>query len=75
MVAALLAILEYSRSIFRFTGGKSAATGLGVLLAVSWPVGMGVAITFVVVLLVSRIVSLSLILAAAAAAVLILALR
>jgi acyl phosphate:glycerol-3-phosphate acyltransferase len=33
--AALLAILGHSRSIFiRFSGGKSAATGLGVLLAV-----------------------------------------
>lgn len=71
MVAALLAILGHSRSIFiRFTGGKSAATGLGVLLAASWQVGLGVAITFVVVLMVSRIVSLSSISAAVAAVVL-----
>ena len=71
MAAALLAILGHSRSIFiRFTGGKSAATGLGVLLAASWQVGLGVAITFIVVLLMSRIVSLSSIFAAVAAVVL-----
>jgi glycerol-3-phosphate acyltransferase PlsY len=69
--AALMAILGHSRSIWiRFTGGKSAATGLGVLLAMSWQVGLGVAISFSVVLAVSRIVSLSSISAAVAAVVL-----
>lgn len=67
-VAALIAILGHSRSIWiQFAGGKSAATGLGVLLAMSWPVGLGVAISFGVVLAVSRIVSLSSISAAMAA--------
>lgn len=70
-IAALIAILGHSRSIWiQFTGGKSAATGLGVLLAMSWQVGLGVAISFCVVLAVSRIVSLSSILAAVAAIVL-----
>lgn len=70
-VAALIAILGHSRSIWiQFAGGKSAATGLGVLLAMSWPVGLGVAISFGVVLAVSRIVSLSSISAAIAAIVL-----
>jgi glycerol-3-phosphate acyltransferase PlsY len=69
--AALMAILGHSRSIWiQFTGGKSAATGLGVLLAMSWQVGLGVAISFCVVLAVSRIVSLSSIVAAVAAIVL-----
>jgi glycerol-3-phosphate acyltransferase PlsY len=69
--AALIAVLGHSRSIWiQFTGGKSAATGLGVLLAMSWQVGLGVAISFGVVLAVSRIVSLSSISAAAAAIVL-----
>jgi glycerol-3-phosphate acyltransferase PlsY len=54
-----------------FTGGKSAATGLGVLLAMSWPVGLGAATVFGVVLAIARIVSLSSILAALAAIVLI----
>ncbi|MCW3848122.1 glycerol-3-phosphate 1-O-acyltransferase PlsY [Sphingomonas sp. LB-2] len=74
--AALLAILGHSRSIFiGFSGGKSAATGLGVLLAVSWQVGLGTAICFLVVLAVSRIVSLSSIVAAIVAVVLMLALH
>jgi acyl phosphate:glycerol-3-phosphate acyltransferase len=40
---------------------------LGVLLAASWPVGLGVAISFGIVLAMSRIVSLSSIVAAAMA--------
>jgi glycerol-3-phosphate acyltransferase PlsY len=69
--AALIAILGHSRSIWiQFKGGKSAATGLGVLLAMSWQVGLGVAISFGVVLAVSRIVSLSSIASAVAAIVL-----
>ena len=76
MTVALLAILGHSRSIFiRFTGGKSAATGLGVLLAMSWQVGLGVAISFVIVLAISRIVSLSSISAAIAAVLLMLLFR
>jgi glycerol-3-phosphate acyltransferase PlsY len=47
-----------------FTGGKSVATGLGVLLAMSWPVGLGAAAAFGVVLAIFRIVSLSSIVAA-----------
>lgn len=67
-LAALMAILGHSRSVWiRFTGGKSAATGLGVLLAMSWQVGLGTAIAFGVVLASFRIVSLSSIAAAVAA--------
>lgn len=74
--AALLAILGHSRSIWiQFTGGKSAATGLGVLLAMSWQVGLGVAITFGATLAVSRIVSLSSIAAAGAAVALMVIFR
>jgi glycerol-3-phosphate acyltransferase PlsY len=41
-LAGLAAVLGHSRSIWlKFTGGKSAATGLGVLPALSWPVGLG----------------------------------
>jgi len=69
--AGLIAMLGHSRSIWiQFKGGKSAATGLGVLLAMAWQVGLGVAISFGVVLAVSRIVSLSSISAAATAIVL-----
>ena len=59
-LAGLAALLGHSRSIWlNFAGGKSAATGLGVLLALSWPVGLGAAIAVAVVLAVFRIVSLS----------------
>lgn len=58
--AGLAAVLGHARSIWlRFSGGKSAATGLGVLLTMAWPVGLGVALMFGVVLALSRIVSLS----------------
>ena len=71
-LAGLAALLGHSRSIWlNFTGGKSAATGLGVLLAMSWPVGLGAATVFVVVLAIFRIVSLSSILAALAAVILV----
>jgi acyl phosphate:glycerol-3-phosphate acyltransferase len=64
-LAGIAVLLGHSRSIWlNFTGGKSAATGLGVLLAMSWPVGLGAATVFGIVLAVTRIVSLSSILAA-----------
>ncbi|MBZ9742085.1 MULTISPECIES: glycerol-3-phosphate 1-O-acyltransferase PlsY [unclassified Mesorhizobium] len=64
-LAGLAVLLGHGRSIWlNFTGGKSAATGLGVLLAMSWPVGVGAAAVFCLVLGVSRLVSLSSMLAA-----------
>jgi glycerol-3-phosphate acyltransferase PlsY len=70
-LAALFAVLGHSRSIWiNFTGGKSAATGLGVLLAMAWPVGLGTALIFGLMLAIFRIVSLSSIAAAVAAIVL-----
>lgn len=69
-LAGLAALLGHGRSVWlNFTGGKSAATGLGVLLAMSWPVGVGAAIAFGCVLAVFRIVSLSSMLAALTATV------
>jgi len=71
--AGLLAIVGHSRSIWlHWTGGKSAATGLGVLLALTWPVGLGTAGIFAIALFGSRIVSLSSISAALGAVVLML---
>jgi glycerol-3-phosphate acyltransferase PlsY len=75
-LAGFAALLGHSRSIWlNFTGGKSAATGLGVLLAMSWPVGLGAAAAFAVVVALSRIVSLGSMLAALATIVLICALE
>lgn len=71
-LAGLAVLLGHSRSIWlNFTGGKSAATGLGVLLAISWPVGLGAAAAVGVVLAVFRIVSLSSMLGALTAMILI----
>lgn len=71
-LAGLAVLLGHGRSIWlNFTGGKSAATGLGVLLAMSWPVGFGAAMVFGIVLAVSRIVSLGSMLAALTAIALI----
>jgi acyl phosphate:glycerol-3-phosphate acyltransferase len=71
-LAGIAVLFGHSRSIWlNFTGGKSAATGLGVLLAMSWPVGLGAATVFGIVLAIARIVSLSSILAALTAIVLV----
>ena len=71
-LAGIMALLGHSRPVWlNFAGGKSVATGLGVLLAMSWPVGLGALAVFAVSLAISRIVSLSSMLAALAAIVLV----
>lgn len=70
--AGLAALLGHSCSIWlKFSGGKSVATGLGVVLAMSWPVAVGGLAVFAVAMVVFRIVSLGSILAALAAMVLV----
>jgi len=49
---------------FKFRGGKGVATALGVLLAIAWPVGLFVLITWLFVVLVSKISSLAALVAA-----------
>lgn len=69
--AALLALVGHSKSVWiNFTGGKSVASGLGVLIGLAWPVALGAAIAFALSLALSRIVSLSSIVAAIAASLL-----
>ncbi|NJN20400.1 MAG: glycerol-3-phosphate 1-O-acyltransferase PlsY [Leptolyngbya sp. RL_3_1] len=76
MLAGLAAIMGHSRSIWlNWTGGKSAATGLGVLLAMAWPVGLTVAGVFLGVLALFRIVSLGSIMAAIAAVIMMVILQ
>jgi glycerol-3-phosphate acyltransferase PlsY len=71
-LAGIAALIGHGRSIWlNFSGGKSAATGLGVLLAMSWPVGLGTAAVFGIVLAIGRIVSLSSMLAAVTAVILV----
>ncbi|MEL6814803.1 MAG: glycerol-3-phosphate 1-O-acyltransferase PlsY [Cyanobacteria bacterium J06598_3] len=68
--AALMAVIGHSKSVWLgFTGGKSAATGLGVALALAWPVGLGIAAVFAVVVGISRTVSIGSIAAALSATV------
>ena len=67
VVAAFVAVIGHSKSIWlNFTGGKSAAISLGILLAMTPVVGLGTLGVFIGVLAISRIVSLSSVSAAAA---------
>jgi glycerol-3-phosphate acyltransferase PlsY len=64
-LAGLAALLGHARPVWlNFIGGKSAAAGLGVLLALSWPVGLGAGAAFMLVVAIFRIVSLGSMLAA-----------
>jgi acyl phosphate:glycerol-3-phosphate acyltransferase len=59
-LAGLAALMGHSKSIFLgFTGGKSVATGLGILLAINWQIGLATFGVFAIVIGISRIVSLS----------------
>jgi acyl phosphate:glycerol-3-phosphate acyltransferase len=59
-LAATGAILGHSKSMWlNFGGGKSVATGVGVLLAMSWQVGLATMVVFGISIAISRIVSIS----------------
>lgn len=59
-LAGLMAVVGHTKSFWiGFKGGKSVASGLGILLAMSWVVGLGTLTVFIIVLASSRIVSLS----------------
>jgi glycerol-3-phosphate acyltransferase PlsY len=76
IATALLAMIGHSRSIFlNFTGGKSVATSLGVLFVLNLWLALGTLGTFLGVIAISRIVSLSSIVAAIAASLVVLALQ
>jgi glycerol-3-phosphate acyltransferase PlsY len=73
-LAALMTLIGHSRSVWiNFTGGKSAASGLGILLGLAWPVALGAVVAFAATLATSRIVSLSSIAAALVTIVLMVA--
>lgn len=60
VLAGLAVVLGHSKSVWlKFSGGKSVATGLGLLLALNWQVGLLAFAVFAVVFGLSRIVSLS----------------
>jgi len=75
VTAGIFAILGHSKSVWlNFTGGKSVATSLGVLLALNLWVGLGALVVFAISAAFTKIVSISSILAAIAAMVLMIAL-
>jgi glycerol-3-phosphate acyltransferase PlsY len=75
-LAGLLALVGHSRSIWlQFKGGKSVATGIGILLVMSPIVALGTIAVFALTLAVSRIVSLGSILSAIAVTILMLLLH
>ncbi len=59
-LAGLAALFGHSKSIWLgFTGGKSVATSLGILLAMNWMVGLATVGVFALSLAITRIVSIS----------------
>jgi acyl phosphate:glycerol-3-phosphate acyltransferase len=69
-LAAAGAILGHSKSIWlNFSGGKSVAVSVGVLLAMSWQVGLATMLVFSLTIAISRIVSVSSIAGAASATI------
>jgi acyl phosphate:glycerol-3-phosphate acyltransferase len=66
VLSASAALIGHSRSIFLgFKGGKSAATGLGTLFALDFRVGSLTFLIWMIVLYISKIVSIASILATA----------
>lgn len=65
-LAGLLAFLGHCFPVWlKFKGGKGVATFLGLMLALSWPVGVACCLTWLVTALISRISSLSALFSAA----------
>ena len=59
VVSAICVILGHSKSVFlNFTGGKSVASGIGTLFALSWQTGLVIAGVWAVVTWISKYVSL-----------------
>ncbi|NCJ06039.1 glycerol-3-phosphate 1-O-acyltransferase PlsY [Synechococcales cyanobacterium C] len=65
VLAGFAAILGHSKPIWlQFEGGKSVATSLGILVMMNWQVALATLVVFILVLALSRIVSLSSLVAA-----------
>ncbi len=76
VLSGLAAVLGHSKSVWLgFSGGKSVAAGLGILLALNWQVGLMTFGVFGLVLAVFRMVSLSSICGAIAVPLLMLGLH
>ncbi len=76
LFAGLAAVLGHLFPIWlRFKGGKGVATGLGVLIAASWPVGLAACAVWLLIAVVARFSSLAALAAFAAAPVVALVLE
>jgi acyl phosphate:glycerol-3-phosphate acyltransferase len=76
VLAGLAVVLGHSKSVWlKFSGGKSVATGLGLLLALNWQVGLLAFAIFGIVFALSRIVSLSSIVSVSSVPILMVALH
>jgi glycerol-3-phosphate acyltransferase PlsY len=63
---AIAAILGHCFPVWlRFSGGKGVASSLGVFLALNWPTGLGIFAVFLIIVLITRYVSLASIIGAA----------
>jgi glycerol-3-phosphate acyltransferase PlsY len=70
VAAAILAIVGHSKSIFlNWRGGKSAATGLGTLMAMNMPAALSAFAIFLAIVWFSRYVSLASIIAVSCSAI------
>jgi glycerol-3-phosphate acyltransferase PlsY len=68
-IAGAMALLGHCYPVFhRFQGGKGVATAAGALLAIDWRLGLGVLVTFGIIVAFFRIVSLASVIAAVFAA-------
>lgn len=64
VVAAVAVLIGHSKSIFLgFTGGKSVASGVGTILALSWQTGIIIAVIWATITYISKYVSLGSIIA------------
>ncbi len=69
-MVALSALIGHSKSIFlNFQGGKSAATGLGTIIAMNWLTGSSMLLLWAAIIFATRLVSLASIIAAASSVV------
>jgi len=70
VVAAAAAVIGHLFPVWlRFRGGKGVATGLGVWLALAWPVGVAACATWLIVAALTRLSSLAALVAVIAAPV------
>ena len=75
-LAGLAVVLGHTLTPWlRFHGGKGVATGLGVMLGIAWPVGLGAAAAWLAIAALTRISSLAALSACAATPILALVLH